>query len=336
MEIQNNLFRRGNDFLKTSYPIVCGAMSYVSTPALVHAVDQAGGFGCLAGGNMSASELEQQIDETNNLGTTNFAVSLLTISPQYHEQLYLCQWKKVPYIIFAGSFPKKNEIKIAKESGAKIICYASTISIARRMIRYGADALIIEGDEAGGYVSRKNLNILIQEILFDKIEVPIFVAGGMFSGRLAAHMLLMGAAGVILGSRFAASKESGAHENFKKNFIQSKARNAVVVPQFDSKLRVVPIRTLQNKVLTLFDKLKRRLIKNLQKGKVSHTRAQKLVGIFWIHALRDAALKGDLEKGALMAGQSVGLIKEEQSVKEIIDELVKDIKAEITNIKTLI
>jgi len=330
------IFQQGNKFLGTDFPIICGAMSYVSTPNLVASVNKNGGFGCLAGGNMSAEELEQQIDKTRELTNENFGISLLTISPQFHEQLYLCQWKKVPYIIFAGSFPKKNEIKMAKESGAKVICYASTNSIAKRMVRYGVDALIIEGDEAGGYVGRKGLNILLQEILFDDIGVPVFVAGGLFSGKLAAHMLMMGAAGVVLGSRFAASKESGAHPKFKQNFIRANARDAVVVPQFDSKLKVVPIRTLRNKTLDDFYKLKEKLLKKLKKEKISHTRAQKFVGTFWIHTLRSAALKGDVEKGALMAGQSVGLIKKEQSVKDIIEELVNEIKQETERVKEIL
>ncbi|MFP4548105.1 MAG: NAD(P)H-dependent flavin oxidoreductase [Fidelibacterota bacterium] len=336
MEQKHNIFQQGNDFLVTKYPIICGAMSYISTPELVASVNENGGFGCLAGGNMSARELESQIDKTRELTDKNFGISLLTISPQYHEQLYLCQWKKVPYIIFAGSFPKKNEIKIMKESGAKVICYASTVSIARRMIRYGTDALIIEGDEAGGYVGRKGLNILLQEILFADFDVPVFVAGGLFTGKLAAHILMMGAAGVILGSRFAAAKESGAHENFKQKFLRANSRDAVVVPQFDSKLKVVPIRTIRNKTLENFNKLKKKLTKKLKKEKISHTRAQKFVGIYWIHALRDAALKGDVEKGALMAGQTVGLITEEQTVSEIITELVKDIHAEIERMKRIL
>ena len=123
MGLELKLFKQGNDFLQTQYPIVCGAMSYISTPELVASVNENGAFGCLAGGNMSAHELEKQIDQTRALTDKKFGVSLLTISPQFHEQLYLCQWKKVAYIIFAGSFPKKNEIRMAKESGAKVICY---------------------------------------------------------------------------------------------------------------------------------------------------------------------------------------------------------------------
>jgi len=336
MEENLKIFQQGKKFLGTRYPIICGAMSYISTPELVAAVSKSGGFGCLAGGNLSAKELEIQLDEIKNLTDAPFAVSLLTISPQFHQQIYLCQWKKVPYIIFAGSFPKKNEIRLAKESGAKVICYASTLSIARRMVRYGVDAIILEGNEAGGYVGRKGLNILLQEILFAEIGVPVFVAGGLFDGKLAAHMLMMGAAGVVLGSRFAAAKESGAHRNFKDNFIRANARDAVVVPQFDSKLKVVPIRTLKNMALENFNKLKKQLVSQLKNEKISHTKAQKMVGIYWINALREAAQKGDTEKGALMAGQSVGLIKKEQSVKEIIDELVAEIIAEIDRVKSII
>lgn len=330
------IFLQGIKFLNSKYPIICGAMSYVSTPKLVAAVNTNGGFGCLSGSNLSAKELEKQLDKTRKLTDREYAVSLITISPHFHEHLYLCCWKKIPHVIFAGSYPKKNEIRMMKESGAKVTCFAPTLSIAKRMVRYGVDALILEGNEAGGYVGRKGLNILLQEILFENFEVPIFVAGGLFNGKLAAHMLMMGAAGIVLGTRFAASVESGAHKNFKEKFIAANGRDSIMIPQFDSELKVNPARTIRNELLTDFNKLRDSILEKFHEGKLSRTRAQKIVGYFWVHTLKSAVMKGNIEKGALMAGQSVGLIKKEQSVKEIINEIISEILNEIDRTKELL
>ncbi len=330
------IFKSGSNFLQSQFPIICGAMSWISTPELVASVSNAGGFGCLAGGNLPANELEKIITKTKSLTNKPFAISLLTISPQYHEQLYLVQWMKLPYVIFAGSFPKKNEIKMVKESGSKVICYASTKVIAKRMIKNGADALILEGSEAGGYVGRVSLNILLQQILFDNPDVPIFAAGGLVSGKLCAHLLLMGVSGVILGTRFALSEESCAHDDFKKCFIHANSRDAVVVPQYDSRLSVVPARTVHNKGLEDFRKLKNELIKKIDNHKINRTTAQKLTGIYWINSLKKAVIDGNIEEGALMAGQSVGLINNIKPVEQIINDLVYEIEEEIKNIKKIL
>ena len=106
----------------------------------------------------------------------------------------------VPYIIFAGSFPKEKEVAAAKATGAKVMCFASTISIADRMIRFGADAIILEGSEAGGHIGHVSSMILIQQLLFKYADtLPIFIAGGVATGKMMAHLLMMGAAGVQLG-----------------------------------------------------------------------------------------------------------------------------------------
>ena len=103
---------------------------------------------------------------------------------------------KVPYIVFAGSFPREKEIAAAKATGAKVLCFASTISIAERMIRFGADAIILEGSEAGGHIGHVSTTVLVQQVLYRFCDqIPIFVAGGIGTGKMMAHMLLMGAAG---------------------------------------------------------------------------------------------------------------------------------------------
>ncbi|RMD81177.1 MAG: nitronate monooxygenase, partial [Lentisphaerae bacterium] len=184
-KLLDRFFQRGREFLGSQYPILCGAMTWVSEPKLVSTVCNHGGFGCLAGGNTPVDILEQQIDETRRLTDKPFAVNLITIAPAYRDHLELIQKKKPEFVIFAGGFPRSNEIALAKESGAKVMCFASTTSIANRMIEYGADGIILEGMEAGGHIGHVSLTVLLQQVLFEVADkVPVFVAGGIATGRM--------------------------------------------------------------------------------------------------------------------------------------------------------
>ena len=140
----------------------------------------------------------------------------------------------MPYIVFAGSFPRQEEVRIAKASGARVLCFASNDSIAERMIAYGADALILEGSEAGGHIGHVSTMVLIQQVLFHYPQLPVFVAGGIATGRMIAHLLLMGAAGVQMGTIFAMAEESPAHPVFKERFRKARAREAFATPQYSS------------------------------------------------------------------------------------------------------
>ena len=139
----DTLTARGREFLGVRYPIICGAMTWVSEPNLVAAVCNNGAFACLAGGNAPTEILKKQIDEVRSLTPNNFAVNLITIAPNYKEHLAMLKDNPVKYIVFAGSFPKEKEVEAAKATGAKVLCFASTVSIAERMIRFGADATSI-------------------------------------------------------------------------------------------------------------------------------------------------------------------------------------------------
>lgn len=332
--LSSRFFRRGNDFLGTRVPFLCGAMTWISEPNLVAKVSNAGGFGCLAGGNTPRDILANQIDETLGLTDKPFAVNLITIAPAYREHLELIKKLELGTIIFAGGFPRQDEIKLAKDTGAKVMCFASTESIATRMIDYGTDAIILEGMEAGGHVGRVSLSILLQQVLFQVAgDVPVFVAGGVASGKMCAHLFLMGAAGVQLGTRFAVAEESCAHPNFKRAFLQANARDAVSTPSFDSRLQVVPVRALRNKGHEEFNKLQLDLIRRIDQGLIDRHEAQMKVERFWMGALRRAVQDGDVEHGSLMAGQSVGLIRQIQTVREIIAELEHETEEELQRVR---
>ena len=326
--------KRGSEFLNVKYPILCGAMTWVSEPQLVAAVCNSGCFGCLAGGNAPVDILHKQILETRSLTPNPFAVNLITIAPAYHDQLEMLKDMKVPYIVFAGSFPKEKEVLAAKETGAKVMCFASTVSIAERMIKFGADAIILEGSEAGGHIGHVSSIVLMQQVLFKFADqIPVFVAGGIATGKMIAHALLMGASGVQLGTRFVMTEECRAHENFKMAFRRANARDAVATPQFDSKLPVVSVRSLRNKGMDEFGKLQLRLLKELEAGTVTRQFAQEEVERFWVGALRRAVVDGDVDGGSLMAGQSVGLVDKVMPIRDVVAELLNDAEAELVSVK---
>lgn len=329
-------FARGQAFLGCRHPFLCGAMTWVSDPTLVAAVGNAGGFGCLAGGNTPPDLLCRQIEETRRLSDRPFGVNLITIAPAYPAQIERVLALKLPYVIFAGSFPREREVKVAKDSGAKVLCFASTLSIAERMRRYGADALILEGSESGGHIGHVSLMVLLQQVLFEVTDIPVFVAGGIATGRMCAHLFLMGAAGVQLGTRFAVAAESCAHPKFKDFFLRAEARDAVSTPQFDSRLPVVAVRALRNKGHDEFRRLQLDLVRQLEAGTIRREHAQAKVEEFWMGALRRAVIDGDVDRGSLMAGQSVGLVDKIEPVADILRDLVAGTEAELRRVHGLL
>lgn len=315
-------WQRGQDFLQVRYPLIAGAMTWISDSKLVRAVSDAGAFAFLAAGNLPVDVLEREIGALKK-ADAHFGVNLITIAPNYLTHLEKVTRLEVPFIVFAGSFPRRDEVEKAKASGAKVMCFASTDSIAERMLDYGADALVLEGSESGGHIGHVSTIVLIQQVLFRFDRVPIFVAGGIATGRMIAHLLLMGAAGVQMGTIFAMSEESPAHVSFKERFRKARAREAFATPQYDSALPVVAVRALRNKGTDEFGKLQFDLIVKLRRGEINRIQAQYEVEKYWVGALRRAVQEGDTEFGSLMAGQSVGLVDEIKPVGSIIEDLVR-------------
>ncbi len=327
------LWRRGKDFLGSEVPVIAGAMTWISDARFVAAVANAGAFGCLAGGNMEPSALADEIRRTRELTERPFAVNLITIAPNYKAHLDVVTKSRVPFVVFAGSFPRKPEVQKAKDSGAKVLAFAPTESLARHLIESGVDALILEGSEAGGHIGHVSLGILLQQVLLKIDEVPIFVAGGIADGAYVAHLLLMGAAGVQLGTYFVLTEECGVHPRFKEAFIKAQARDAVATPQIGSELKVVAVRALRNKGLESFLDLQVDLVGKRKRKEISHEEAQHAVESYWVGALRRAVKDGDVDAGSLMAGQSVGLVDRVRPLREALSVLVDDAEAELARVR---
>ncbi|MGB7055433.1 MAG: nitronate monooxygenase [bacterium] len=335
MELLNKIWQKGKDFLGVEYPILCGGMTWISDHKLAKAIANSGAFPVIAAGNMPGEELEHEIDECVKALKSPFAVNLITIAPNYRDHCQLLLKKDVQHVIFAGSFPSRQDIQQMKKAGKKTLSFASTKSIAQRQIDYGVDALILEGSEAGGHIGYVSLIILLQQVLFEFRDFPIFVAGGLADGRLMAYLLLMGAYGCQFGSLFVASEECNAHPKFKEAFIKARARQAMATPQYDSRLPVVPVRAIKNQATDEFGKLQIRLLQQLEKGEITRDKAQYEVEKFWVGSLRKAVVEGDIDFGSLMAGQSVGLINEIKPIKEIINQLIQDAESELRRLHSL-
>ncbi len=329
----DRFFEKGRQFLGCQSPIMCGAMTWVSDPKLVTAVGKAGGFGLLAGGNAPVEILKEQIETTAAMSDRPFGVNIITLAPVYKDQLDMICDLGCRYIVFAGGIPKKREIEQAKSSGAKVICFAPTGPLAMQLVDRGADALMLEGSEAGGHIGPVALSVLLQQILFEVDTVPIFIAGGIATGRMMAHLLLMGAAGIQMGTRFVMAEECIAHPNFKEVFRKAKARDAMATPQFDSRLPIIPVRSLKNVGTIEFGKLQLELLYKLDNQLIDRQTAQFEAEKFWVGALKEAVIDGDVEKGSLMAGQSVGLVDEIMPLQDIMDELIADGEAELARLK---
>jgi enoyl-[acyl-carrier protein] reductase II len=319
----DRLMERGAGFLGSRYAILGGAMSWVSERNLVAALSNAGAFGVIACGAMEPDRLAQEIAGTQALTRRPFGVNLITMHPRLDALVETCLEAKVGHIVFAGGIPPGAAIKRAKEGGARVVCFAPALALAKKLVRSGADALVIEGSEAGGHIGPVSLNVLAQEILpAMAAEVPIFVAGGIGRGEAMLSYLEMGAAGAQLGTRFVCATECVAHPSFKRAFLRGAARDAVPTLQIDERFPVIPVRALVNAGTKRFMAHQAEVLARFQSGELAKDAAQLEIEHFWAGALRRAVIDGDVENGSLMAGQSVGMVDREAPAAEIIAELV--------------
>jgi enoyl-[acyl-carrier protein] reductase II len=319
----NALWARGREFLGTDLAIMGGAMSWVSERNLVAAISNGGGFGVIACGAMMPPRLDEEIKATFALTKKPFGVNLITMHPELDALIDVCLANKVGHVVLAGGLPPTAAIKRIKDGGAKVVCFAPALVLAKKLVRSGADALVIEGMEAGGHIGPVATSVLAQEILPEITDVPVFVAGGIGRGEAIASFLEMGASGVQLGTRFVCATESIAHPAFKKAFLRADARDAVPSVQLDPRFPVIPVRALQNEGTRAFTEKQREVIARVDAGELDQKAAQLEIEHFWAGALRRAVIEGDVDGGSLMAGQSVGMVKREEPTAAILAELVE-------------
>jgi enoyl-[acyl-carrier protein] reductase II len=325
----DRLWERGTAFLGCRSAIMGGAMSWVSERHLVSAISNAGGFGVIACGAMNPALLEAEIAATQALTDRPFGVNLITMHPQLDDLVRVCLAAGVGHVVLAGGIPPGGAVRAVKDGGAKLIAFSPALVLAKRLVRSGVDALVIEGSEAGGHIGPVSLTVLAQEILPHVRDIPIFVAGGIGRGEAILSYLEMGASGAQLGTRFAASVESIAHARFKHAFVRASARDALPSTQLDARFPVIPVRGLANAGTKRFLAHQAETLQRFQSGELSKEAAQLEIEHFWAGALRRAVIDGDVEEGSVMAGQSVGMVTAEQTIPAIIAELVQQAVASI-------
>ncbi len=290
------------------YPIFQGGMAWVSDYNLASAVSEAGGLGIIAAGHLTPDEVREQIKKAKERTSKPFGVNIMLMSPWVDEIMKVVIEEKVAVVTTGAGNPGKY-VKPLKEAGIKVIPVVASVALARRMEREGVDAVIAEGMESGGHIGDITTMAIVPQVV-DAVKIPVIAAGGIADARGFLAALMLGAEGVQMGTRFALSKECTVHPNWKKLYIKAKDRDTVVT----GKITGHPVRVIKNKLARKYEEM--------EEGGASAEELEKL----GVGALKKAAIEGDVEWGSVMAGQIVGMLREEKSVREIMEEIIEGAK----------
>lgn len=296
---------RITQLLNIEYPIIQGGMAWVATYELASAVSEAGGLGIIAAGNRSGEYLRDQIKKIREKTDKPFGVNIMLMSPNAEDIVDIVCDERVPVVTTGAGNPGKY-IDRFKELGIKVIPVVPTVSLAQRLERLGADAIIVEGTEAGGHVGELTTMAIIPQVV-DAVKIPVIAAGGIGDSRGLVAAFALGAEGVQVGTRFVCSTEANVHENYKNQIIKAGDRDAVVTGRSTGH----PVRVLKNKFV--------REYANIEK-----TQGPEALEGMGTGRLKMAVVDGDVENGSVMAGQIAGLVCDIKSCEEIIHEMFGD------------
>ncbi|ROR27169.1 enoyl-[acyl-carrier protein] reductase II [Mobilisporobacter senegalensis] len=294
------------ELLQIKYPIIQGGMAWVAEHHLASAVSNAGGLGIIAAGNAPVEVVRAEIRKAKELTKNPFGVNIMLLSPHAETIARLVVEEDVKVVTTGAGNPEKY-IGMWKEAGIKIIPVVASVALAKRMEKYGADAVVAEGCEAGGHIGELTTMALIPQIV-DAVNIPVIAAGGIGDGRGLAAVFALGAEAGQIGTRFVVSHESIVHDNYKKKIIESKDIDSAVTGRSTGH----PVRSLRNNMTREYLKL--------EKAGTSFEELELLT----LGSLKKAVVEGDTVNGSLMAGQIAGLVSKEQSCKEIIEEIIEE------------
>lgn len=301
------------DLLGIEYPIIQGGMAWVATYELAAAVSEAGGLGIIGAGGAPASWVREQIRQAKKATDKPFGVNLMLMNPEADQIAQIIAEEKVKVVTTGAGNPGKY-IQMWKDAGVKVIPVVASVALAKLMERGGADAVIAEGMESGGHIGKATTMTLVPQVA-DAVEIPVVAAGGIGDGRGFAAAMMLGAEAVQMGTRFVTAKECTVHENYKQKIIKAKDIDSEVTGMANGH----PIRVLRNQMTKEYLKM--------EKEGASLEELEKMT----LGSLRKAVVEGDVTSGSVMAGQISGLIKKEETCKEIILDVMQGARQAMNN-----
>lgn len=294
------------NMLNIQYPIFQGAMAWIADHAIAAAVSEAGGLGIIAAGNAPADWLRAEIRALKEITNKPFGVNIMLLSPHAEAVAQVIVEEGVTIVTTGAGDPGKY-MNMWKEAGIKVIPVVPSVALARRMEKQGADAVVVEGCEAGGHIGELTTMVLTPQVV-DAINIPVIAAGGIADHRGFAAAMMLGADAVQIGTRFLVAKECTVHDNYKQRVIKASDIDTVVTGRSTGH----PVRALRNKLSREFAKREK------EGASVEELEALGAGG------LRVAVVEGDVINGTVMSGQIAGMVKKEQTAKEMIEEIMTE------------
>ena len=292
------------ELLGIEYPIIQGGMAWVAEYHLAAAVSEAGGLGIIGAGGAPASFVRDQIRRVKELTSKPFGVNLMLMNPEADQIAQVIVEEGVKVVTTGAGNPGKY-MAMWKESGIHVIPVVASVGLAKMMERAGADAIVAEGTESGGHIGEATTMTLVPQGV-DAVSIPVIAAGGIADGRGFAAAMMLGAQAVQMGTRFVVAKESIVHANYKQKVIAAKDIDSEVTGRSTGH----PVRCIRNKMTREYLKM--------ENAGAGLEELEKLT----LGSLRKAVVEGDVVDGTLMAGQIAGLVKEEQTCAQIIEEIM--------------
>ncbi len=303
--------------LNIEVPIIQGGMAWAATAQLAAAVSNAGGLGIVAAGNAPAEIVEKEILKARTITDRPFGVNIMLLSPFCEDVVKVVHRLQVPVITTGAGNPGKY-MELFKSYGAKVIPVVPSVALARRMERSGADAVIVEGTEAGGHIGELATMALVPQVV-KAVSIPVIAAGGMADGRGLLAALALGAQAVQMGTRFVCSIECEAHDAYKQMLVKAGDRDAVVTARSSGH----PVRVLKNKFTRELDRLEKEGISMEELEKLGTGR------------LRIAVQDGDIVNGSVMAGQIAGMVTDVLSCETIIHQVMNEAREQLEQLNIL-
>ena len=294
------------ELLGIEYPVFQGGMAWVAEHHLASAVSNAGGLGIIASGGASCDMVRKEVRLAKEMTDRPLGLNVMLMNPEAEAIAHMAAEEGISVVTTGAGNPEKY-FALWKDAGIKVIPVVASVGLARRMAKYGADAVIAEGYESGGHIGEQTTMSLVPQVV-DAVDIPVIAAGGIGDGRGLAAALMLGAEGVQMGTRFLLAEETQIHENYKNKIMKAKDIDTQVTGRSTGH----PIRVLRNQMT-------RQYLKMEAEGASLEDLERMTLG-----ALRKACVEGDVADGSVMAGQIAGLVNKKQTCREIIEDVMNE------------